>query len=94
MVADETRVVIIEETVGAVVESQANDRHIVGVHHAVCEANLLPLANEFSGAQGDFPEQLEVAVGYLQKMRVVVFDNVIGQRLKSLELVTVIEDFE
>jgi uncharacterized protein YdiU (UPF0061 family) len=34
---------------GPVIERQAEDRHIIGVHHAMREADALPLGNQAGG---------------------------------------------
>ena len=46
MVANEFRLVLVEETVWAVVERQAQDRHVVRVEDAVREADGLPFGKQ------------------------------------------------
>jgi hypothetical protein len=62
VVADVVDVEGFHEAEGAVVERQAEDRHIVGVHHAVHEADRLPVRDHARGAARDFGQQRLVGI--------------------------------
>lgn len=51
-------VVIFQPTVRSVVDGQTQDRHIVGVHYPVHEANSHPVRNHHRCATADFQEPL------------------------------------
>jgi uncharacterized membrane protein len=46
----------IHEAKRAVVQRQPQHRHVVGIHHAVTEADRLPLRNQACGSTDDFAE--------------------------------------
>ena len=48
---------VVEPAVGAVVDGEPEDRHVVGVHHAVHEAHRLPVRDQHRGAPRDLVEQ-------------------------------------
>jgi hypothetical protein len=50
VVADVAGVEGFHETEGAVVQRQAEDGHVVGIHHAVHEADRHPVRDQLAGA--------------------------------------------
>ncbi len=58
VVADEVRHIGVDEAVGAIVQSQSEQRHIVGVEHPVAEPRSLPLGDEPRGAAHHLGKQL------------------------------------
>ena len=64
VVADEVRHIGVDETVGAVIQGQPEQGHVVGVHHPVTEPRRLPLGDEPRGAAHYFGKQLG-AIGQL-----------------------------
>ncbi|MNU89344.1 hypothetical protein D3C71_791790 [compost metagenome] len=56
VVADEVGVEVVEEGERAEVEGDAEDRHVVGVHHAVAETVGLPFGDQLGVALDDFVE--------------------------------------
>jgi len=62
VVADVARVVGIQKLEGAVVQRQAQDAHVVGVHHAMAKANRLPVRQQIGGALGHGSKQGSVGV--------------------------------
>ena len=66
VVADEVRHIGLDETVGAVIQGQPEQGHVVGVHHPVTEPRRLPLGDEPRGAAHYFGKQLG-AIGQLGK---------------------------
>src|SRR5450759_2360726 len=57
VVADVAGVVTFHETERAVIESQPEYGHVVGIHHAMRETDRLPLSHQFGGALGDFMQK-------------------------------------
>ena len=53
VVADKAGLVIVQETVRAVVDGEPQQRHVIGVHHAVRKAYALPLGDQARGALDD-----------------------------------------
>ena len=71
---DRGRVVGLHEGAGAVVDRLARDRHVVGVHHAVDEADVHPLRDQRRLARGHRAQQRQVAVRRAGQRRVVARD--------------------
>ncbi len=64
VVADKVRHVGIDKAVGAVIQRQAEQRHIVGVHHPVTEARRLPFGNQPRGATHHFGKQFGTTIQF------------------------------
>ncbi|MNS93885.1 hypothetical protein D3C72_1280830 [compost metagenome] len=79
VVADMVGVERVEEAKWAVVDGQAQDRHIVGVHHAVAEADGLPVRDQVGGAQRDLAQQRLVGLGVVAARGHEVVDDEIRQ---------------
>ncbi len=94
VVADEPGVVVVHEAVRSIVQCQAHDRHIVGVHDTVRPADGLPLSDQLCGALNDFDEEPGVLVPIIMKMWEMMLDHVVSQRFQMLMLLSIIEDFE
>ena len=62
VVADVHRVECIQKAERAVIDGQTEQRHVVGVHHAMTKTNELPLRDEPRRATSDFFEQRGRAV--------------------------------
>ena len=94
VVADKSRIVVVDETERAVVECDPQDRHVVGVHDAVRPADGLPLRNQPRCAFNDLGEKSRVLVRPIDEMRIVLRDHVIGQDFQLFMLLPIIEDLE
>ena len=76
---DRSRVIDVHEGAGAVVDGLARDRHVVGVHDAVNEADQQPTRDKL-GLAGDHQiEEGAVAVRSVRRFGVVPRDDVIGE---------------
>ena len=84
MVADVGRVEGIEEAEGAVVDGQAQDAHVVCVHHAVAEPHGLPAGQQLRSARHHGAQQGEVGPGLAAAVGQVGVDDVVGQRTQQL----------
>ena len=87
MVADVAGVEGIEEAEGAVVDRQPEDRHVVGVHHAVAEAHCLPLRHQLGGALRHRFQQRGVGLRCVAAGRVVLVDHEVGQAAQRVGVV-------
>ncbi len=94
MVADEARIEVVKEGVGAEIEGDAEDRHIVGVHHAVAEAVGLPARDQRGGALEHRAEERMERLGMFQQLGKVRLDDVLQQLLQFGMLAGVVEEFE
>src|SRR3546814_1853497 len=63
VIADVMRVERVEKTVRPVIERQAEDRHVVGVHHTVAETDRLPLRDQSGRTFDHFAKPARVAIG-------------------------------
>ena len=79
VVADVAGVEGLHEAEGSVVERQTEDGHVVGIHHAVHEADRHPARDQFAGAAADIGEQGGVGIGGRATLGAEVVDHVIGQ---------------
>ena len=79
VVADVAGVEAVEKAERAVVDCQAEDRHVVGVHHAVAEPDRLPRRHQFGGAVRDLFEQRDIRLRGVAAGRVMVVDHKIGE---------------
>ena len=85
MVANMRRVKTIQKLKRSVVNGQAQQAHIVGVHHAVAKADSLPLRQHFSGQSGDSGQQGGVTLWSRlnrQQMRKMLCDEMVNQQLQ------------
>ena len=80
----------VQKLEGPVVNGQAQDAHVVGVHHPVAKAHGLPLRHEARGALAHGLQQGGVRVtcqaGAVPAFGVVAVDDVVGQRLQRVLL--------
>ncbi len=94
VVADVVGVEVVEEGVGAEVEGDAEDRHVVGVHHAVAEAVGLPAGDEFGVALDDVAEHRRPGALMVLQVGEVAGQDVLAEGLQLLVLAGVVEVFE
>ncbi|MNL33276.1 hypothetical protein D3C87_1551770 [compost metagenome] len=94
MIADEVGVEVVEEGERAEIEGDAQDRHVVGVHHSVAEAIGLPLGNQLGIALHHFAEHRQVRLRLFQALREVHGQHVITQLFLLLGALGVVEIFE
>ena len=94
VVRDETETKFVHEAERAVVERKTQHRHIVRVHHAVREADGLPLRDKLRGARHYRGEEFLILVGRVAQFREVLRDDVIGERADVLKLTAIVEDLE
>ena len=94
MVADIAWLVVVQEAVGAVVDGQPEDRHIIGVHHAVREAYRLPVGDQRRGAIHHIVKPQGVAVGVLHQLWPVMSNHIVRQLLHLFRLAAVVPVLE
>ena len=94
MVADVTRIVGIHETERAIVESQTEDGHVVGVHHPMREADRLPFGHQPGGARDHFVQKTRIFVRRIGQLGKMPGDHVIGKQRNRLGLVPVEKHLE
>jgi len=73
--------VAFHEGAGAVVDGLARQRHVVGVHDTVDEADAEPARHEFGLALADGGQQVEVGLRAGRQCRVMAGNDVVGQAL-------------
>ena len=88
------RVVRLDEGARAVVDGLARDRHVVGVHDAVDEADVHPLRDQHRLALGDALEQGEEAARRADEIGVVTGDRVLGELAHALGIAAGGEELE
>ena len=73
----------VEKLERSVIDGQAQDAHVVGVHHAVAKAGCLPLSQQLGGASADGLEQGRIGIGAkactAAALRIVAVDAVVGE---------------
>lgn len=94
MIADKVRLPVVEKAEGAVVERQAEKRHVIGVHHAVGEADGLPAGDKPRGSRDNVTKPDRVFIAILCQMRPVVANGVIRQQLHLLRLPAIVKVLE
>ncbi len=77
-----------------VVERQPENRHVVGIHHPVGEADRLPLGHQHGRAADHLSEHPQETIVKAHELGIVMLDDVLGQRAQVVDLVAVIEDLE
>ena len=82
--------VTFQPAVGTIVDGEAEDRQVVGVHHAVYETEAHPVGHQLAGAAADFPEQIFDVVLFREKIP----QNKIGQLPKRIVFPLGGEDLE
>ena len=94
MVGHMAAVVSIEKAERAVIDGEAERRHIVGVEHTVAKAHALPGRHQFGAAAGDFLKQGEIRVFGRAAFGEMACNQKIGQRRQLLVAAGVIKIFE
>ncbi|MCY1542049.1 hypothetical protein D9M68_777730 [compost metagenome] len=94
VVADEVGVEVVEEGVGAIVEGDAEDRHVVAVHHPMTEAVRLPIGDQRGIALDHFAEHRQIRLGLLQARREMAAQHMLAELLQQLVLLGVIKVLE
>jgi hypothetical protein len=94
VVADVARVERVHEAERPVVDRQPEDRHVVGVQHAVAEADALPLREQARRLARDLLEEVKVGMRRVPALRVEPVDHVIGQLLQRVVLLGPVEVLE
>ena len=94
MVANVAGVERIEELERAVVNRQAQDAHVVGVHHAVAKPDGLPGGHQVRGAFADGLQQGRIRLFRTPAFGIKAVDDVVGQCFELCVLVAVAEVFE
>ena len=69
----------VEEGAGAVIDGLAGDRHVVGVHHAVDEAEIEPARHQFGLPAGDGFDQRQIRILGFRRFRIVAGDRMGAQ---------------
>ena len=91
MVADVARVKRIKELERTVVDRQAQNAHVVGVHHAMAKPDRLPGGHHVRRAFTDSLKQGRIRLSRIPTFRIEALDDVIRQRLELLMLVAITE---
>ncbi len=94
MVGNEPGIIGVEKAEGAVVERQPEDRHVVGVEHAVGEAYGLPLRDQPGRSGDDVVEQLRVPVPPAAKPWKMSLDDIVGQSRQIRFLTPIVKHLE
>ncbi len=94
VVADEVGVEIVEEGVRAEVEGDAEDRHVVGVHHPMAEAIGLPQGDQLCIALDDGAEHGQIRLHGIAAFGVVLLQHMVDQHALLFRLPGVVEVFE
>ena len=98
VVADMAGLVAVQKLERAVVHRQAQDAHVIGVHHPMAKAHRLPLRHHLRSALGDRSQQGDIGVGApafaAATVRVKALYYMVGQRLQLVVLVVVAEVLE
>ncbi len=94
VVADESRVVVVDESEWSVVEGDAMDRHIVRIHDSMRPADGLPLRDQPCRAFDDLGEESRVLICAFHKMGKVGRDDIVGQHFELFVLLPIVEDLE
>ena len=80
------RIVFVEEGAGAVVDGFAGHRHIVGVHHAVNEAELHPSGDQFGLRGDDLLIERNIRVLRLGSLGIVPGNDMVGEHLQAVDV--------
>ena len=56
------RIIILEPAIGPVINGQAENRHVVGIHHSMDEPHPHPVGNHHCSALADFPEPFQISL--------------------------------
>ena len=83
---DGFRVISVHESAGAVVDGLARDRHVVGVHNAMNEADEHPSGDEIGLPGDDEVQQCEVCVLLVSRFRIMPPDDVVGEMAGCLDI--------
>ena len=94
MVADVFGIERFHEAERAVIERQAQDRHIVRVHHAMHEAHGLPVRDHVRRAHAHFGQQGLIRICRSTQLGVEAVDDVIGKDFQLVRLLAVKPVFE
>jgi len=84
----------IEEGAGTVIDGFAGDRDIVGVHHAMDEADQEPAHHQIRLHRDHRLEQAEIAVLRLRRLRMVARNDMVRQRPQALGVLPGREELE
>jgi len=89
VIADVRRVIGFHESEGAIVERDAEYRHVVRVEHAVHESHGLPVGDQFSGAVCDLAQQRLIGMSLVAKLRVALRQHIVCQRLQLIRVLMI-----
>src|SRR5476649_1818238 len=94
MIANKPGIVRIQKSVRTVVEGKADDREIIGVHHAVRKADALPSGHEFRRAFYDGAKETLVTILAGTGFGEPACDRVVRQRLNCFDVLAIVEKLE
>ena len=97
MIADMVGVEAVHEPERAVVDGKTENRHVVGIHHAVHEADRLPAGHHVRGAAHDFADEQFVTVRPAGQFGIKLVDHEVCQcanRFPFTPVVPVLEGAE
>jgi ABC-type Na+ transport system ATPase subunit NatA len=78
VVTNKPGIVVIHKAERTVVQCEAENRHIVRVHHAMREADRLPFGDQLRCARDNFGKEARVVIFSTDEMREVLCDDIIG----------------
>ena len=91
VIADITGLIVIEEAVRAVVNGDAENRHVVGVHHAVSETDGLPMGDQARRPFHHVGKPQQVTLSLILQLRPVTGNDEIRQLPHLLRLFAVVK---
>ena len=96
MVAYIAGIEIIKECERAIIKGVADDGHVVAVHHAMAEADCLPVRNRSCGAFHHFlePAGVSIVIRQVDQMREVQRDHMLKQSLYAFRSFVVSGELE
>ena len=94
VITNKSRVVGFHETEWTIIESQPEDRHVVRIHHAMCETDSLPLSHQTCGARDDLIQETQVLVWRIADVRKMLGYNIISEQGDRFVLIPISEDLK
>ncbi len=94
VIADVSTIERVDESEGTVVDRETEDRHVVGVQHAVAKPDALPLRHQPGGAARDLLEPREVRLLRVTAFWIKPRNHVVGQLPKGIVLLGPVKIFE
>ena len=94
VVTDKTGLVIVDEGIGAKIDGQSQNRHVVGIHHPVRKPLRLPQCDQTSRSLSDIAQPKYVTIFFIHQMWPMMANRIIRQLSNFIRLLAVIEVLE